>query len=133
MSTYINADLRRLVLERANLCCEYCMMPSCVAFIPHEVDHVIAEKHGGKTEAINLAYSCWRCNRHKGSDLGSFDPQTGEFSFLFQPRMQVWSEHFEIVGGSILGRTMEGRTTANLLQFNRADRIAERQKYLNAQ
>jgi hypothetical protein len=132
MSTYINADLRRLVLDRANLCCEYCKMPSCVAFLlPHEVDHVIAEKHGGKTEAINLAYACWRCNRHKGSDLGSFDPQTGEFSFLFQPRMQVWSEHFEIVDGSILGRTMEGRTTANLLQFNRADRIAERRKYLN--
>lgn len=65
MSTYINAELRRLVEDRADLCCEYCKMPSAVAFFPHEVDHVIAEKHGGITDASNLAYACWRCNRHK--------------------------------------------------------------------
>jgi hypothetical protein len=31
---------------------------------------------------------------HKGTDLGSFDPLTGEFSFLFNPRSQEWSENF---------------------------------------
>jgi HNH endonuclease len=132
MSTYINTELRRLVEARASCSCEYCKMPSGVAFFPHEVDHVISEKHDGRTESINLAYACWRCNRHKGSDLGSFDPQTGAFSFLFHPRNQIWVEHFSLVKGKIVGLTAEGRTTVKLLQFNRADRIAERQKYLKA-
>jgi 5-methylcytosine-specific restriction endonuclease McrA len=81
--------LRRKVEERAAYQCEYCQLPAGVSFFPHEIDHIIAEKHGGKTEANNLAYTCWRCNRHKGTDLGSFDPETGEFSFLFNPRTQL--------------------------------------------
>ncbi len=84
--TYIPAALRHRVEERALSKCEYCLLPADVAFFPHEVDHVIAQKHGGATDANNLAFTCWRCNRHKGTDLGSFDPQTGAFSFLFNPR-----------------------------------------------
>lgn len=109
--TYIPVALRRLVEERANQCCEYCQLPAGVSFFPHEVDHVIAEKHGGLTDADNLAFACWRCNRHKGSDLGSFDPQTGAFSFLFNPRTQQWAEHFGFEGITLIGLTPEGRTT----------------------
>lgn len=47
--TYIPAALRRLVVNRADRRCEYCFLPAEVAFFPHEVDHVIAEKHGGVT------------------------------------------------------------------------------------
>jgi len=122
--------LRRLVEERANLSCEYCLLPAGLAFFPHEVDHVIAEKHGGITEANNLAYTCWRCNRHKGSDLGSFDPQTENFSFFFNPRKQNWVEHFIIENFTIVGLTSEGRTTVKLLQLNSDGRIAERQRWL---
>jgi 5-methylcytosine-specific restriction endonuclease McrA len=77
----ISANLRRLVAERADQHCEYCLLPADVAFFPHEVDHVVALKHGGQTDAANLALACWRCNRHKGTDLGSFDPATGQFSY----------------------------------------------------
>jgi 5-methylcytosine-specific restriction endonuclease McrA len=84
----ISAALRRLVVERAQHCCEYCLLPHGVSFFPHEVDHIIAKKHGGVTNAEKLTYACWRCNRHKGSDLGSFDPMTGAFSFFFHPRTQ---------------------------------------------
>jgi HNH endonuclease len=28
---------------------------SMLAFISHEIDHIIAEKHGGSTESENLA------------------------------------------------------------------------------
>ena len=128
--TYIPATLRRLVEEQADRCCEYCLLPANVAFFPHEVDHVIAEKHGGATHAANLAYTCWRCNRHKGTDLGSFDPQTGEFSFLFNPRTQQWADHFILDGGRLVGQTPEGRTTAHLLQFNIDERVAERQRLI---
>jgi hypothetical protein len=95
------------------------------------VDHIVAEKHGGKTEAANLVLTCWRCNRHKGSDLGSFDPQTGHFSFLFNPRIHDWREHFELCDGLILGLTPEGRATAQMLQYNTAERVEERLRLLS--
>jgi len=124
--TYIPAAVRRLVVERAGNRCEYCLLPADLAFFPHEVDHVIAEKHGGQTEAGNLAFACWRCNRHKGSDLGSFDPQTQNFSLLFNPRGHVWAEHFTSQGEQIVGLTPEGRTTISLLRLNSDERLSER-------
>ena len=126
--TYIPAALRRLVEERSNRVCEYSLLPANVAFFPHEVDHVIAEKHGGATAADHLAFTCWRCNRHQGSDLGSFDPETGAFSFLFNPRTQQWSEHFKCEEIRLVGLTPEGRTTVKLLQLNSDERLAERQR-----
>ncbi|MGI0489656.1 HNH endonuclease [Pantanalinema rosaneae CENA516] len=127
--TYIPIALRRLVEERAGDRCEYCLIPKGIAFFPHEVDHIVAEKHEGKTEADNLALTCWRCNRYKGSDLGPFDPQTGKFSFLFNPRTQRWDDHFKVVEATLEGLTPEGRTTVKLLQMNHRERIAERLKY----
>ncbi|MGE0130963.1 MAG: HNH endonuclease [Blastocatellales bacterium] len=127
--TYISASLRRLVEQRAGNRCEYCLLLAIVSTIPHEVDHVVAEKHGGETEEDNLALACWRCNRRKGSDLGSFDPLTGNFSFLFNPRTQSWDEHFEMLADhSILGITPEGRTTVSLLQLNEESRVTERRR-----
>ncbi len=124
--TYIPAALRREVIERAGNRCEYCLLPAEIAFYPHEVDHVIAEKHGGATELNNLAFACWRCNRRKGSDLASFDPQTQQISPLFNPRTQVWAEHFAYERGRLIGLTPEGRTTIGLLRLNSEDRLAER-------
>jgi len=89
---------------------------------------VIAEKHGGLSTEENLAFTCWRCNRYKGTDLGSFDPQTADFSFLFNPRTQEWETHFELTAYSIIGLTPAGRTTVALLKLNRADRLIERQR-----
>ncbi|MEH2125037.1 HNH endonuclease [Nostoc sp.] len=126
--TYIPIVLRRLVEERANYRCEYCQLPAGVAFFAHEIDHVIAQKHGGTTNADNLALTCWRCNRHKGTDLGSFDPETGAFSFLFNPRTQKWAEHFTFSELNLVGLTPMGRTTIRLLQINSDERLAERQR-----
>jgi len=124
--TRVSAALRRQIIERARNRCEFCLLPGEVGFFPHEIDHVIAEKHGGKTELENLAYACWRCNRHKGTDLGSFDPETNLFSPLFNPRMQAWTGHFQFDGEQIIGLTSEGRTTVRLLRLNSDTRRAER-------
>jgi HNH endonuclease len=124
--TYIPTALRREVIERAGNRCEYCLLPAEIAFFPHEVDHVIAEKHGGATDIDNLAFACWRCNRHKGSDLTSFDPETRQLSPLYNPRTQVWSEHFAYEGERITGLAPEGRTTVILLQLNSEERLIER-------
>lgn len=124
--TYVPAALRREVVERAGNRCEYCRLPVELAFFPHEVDHVIAEKHGGTTDIDNLALACWRCNRYKGTDLTSFDPQTRELSPLFNPRTHVWEEHFAHEGERIIGLTIEGRTTVSLLRLNSEERMRER-------
>lgn len=130
-NTYIPTSLRRLVEDRAQNCCEYCLLPAKVAFFPHEIDHIIAEKHGGQTDAENLAYTCWRCNRHKGSDLGSFDPETQAFCFLFNPRQEKWTDQFQLEGVTVTGLTAIGRTTVKLLQLNSQKRLIERQNLIS--
>ncbi len=127
-ATYIPTELRRLIVERARERCEYCLLPAHLSFFPHEIDHIIAEKHGGVTASENLALACWRCNRHKGSDLGSFDPHTHAFVFLFNPRTQVWHDHLAFHNEHIVGMTPEGRATVSLLRLNSEERLAERQR-----
>lgn len=56
--TYISAALKREVEKRANYKCEYCLLPYGVSFYPHEIDHVIAQKHDGATDTNNLAFAC---------------------------------------------------------------------------
>jgi hypothetical protein len=124
---HIPAALRRLVHERANGRCEYCLIPVTMTMAAHEVDHIVAEKHSGTTDADNLALSCALCNKHKGSDLASIDLETRQLVPLFHPRRQRWSDHFEIGGGRLIPRTAVGRVTARLLQLNHEDRIAERE------
>ncbi len=94
----------------------------------HEIDHVIAQKHGGATDSENLALTCWRCNRHKGTDLGSFDPETGAFNFLFNPRTQKWTEYFSFLELHLVGLTPSERTTIGLLQMNNDQRLTERRR-----
>ena len=82
---YISALLKDLVIERAKGCCEYCCYPSLVSFAPHEIDHIIAQKHGGTMTENNLAFSCTLCNKHKGSDLTSIDPETQKLEASVSP------------------------------------------------
>jgi hypothetical protein len=113
--------LRTEATERAQRRCEYCQRPDDreLNAYPHEVDHITARKHGGTTRAENLAYACFDCNRHKGTDLSSIDPQTGKVTQLFNPRTQRWSNHFRLsVDGTIISRTAAGRATTRLLHFN---------------
>ena len=83
MSVDIPAALRRLVTERAGGRCEYCLMPQSASAFAHEPDHIIPVQHGGKTEIGNLALACLRCNRHKGPNVGSFDPGESGHWFHF--------------------------------------------------
>jgi hypothetical protein len=127
MSTsYIPLALRRLVYERAGGCCEYCLIPEAYVLAPHEVDHIIALKHDGKTEPSNMALSCTLCNKHKGSDLASYDGETGQIVPLYHPRLDRWADNFWLEDGIILPKTPVGRVTARLLQFNRSERVLER-------
>lgn len=48
MSELVSTRLRQLVIKRANNQCEYCRLHETVSPFSHEVDHLIARKHGGK-------------------------------------------------------------------------------------
>ncbi|WP_223805603.1 hypothetical protein [Pseudanabaena sp. UWO310] len=41
--SYISTKLRKLVSDRAQNCCEYCLIPESLTLVSHQVDHVIAE------------------------------------------------------------------------------------------
>ena len=105
--TYISVSLRRMVFERADGNCEYCLIPDALVLASHQVDHVISEKHGGETVSENLALSCSFCNQAKGSDIGSIDFESGEYVRFYHARRDRWMEHFTIdaVTGEILGVT----------------------------
>ncbi|WP_013325762.1 HNH endonuclease [Gloeothece verrucosa] len=126
MST-IPAELRSFVIERAQGQCEYCLIHQDFSIYSHEVDHIIAIKHGGQTTAENLCLSCLSCNRHKGSDLATINLNTGEIIPLFHPRRQKWTEHFTLNNAYIDGLTPIGIATARLLKFNAPNRLIERQ------
>lgn len=128
--TYIPDALRQLVMNRANRRCEYCLIPDLVTYYPHEVDHIRAEKHEGRTVAENLCLSCMQCNRHKGSDLASVDPLTSDIVFLFHPREDIWSDHFRVNGTLIEGLTAKGRATVRLLHFNDDEQVDLREELI---
>jgi hypothetical protein len=123
--TYIPESLRRTVISRAQNCCEYCLLPQESRLFKFEVDHIIAEKHRGATQEDNLCLSCLDCNRAKGSDFASFDPETGAVALLFNPRRDQWREHFRLNGAVIKPLTAQGRVTVFLLHLNDEVRIRE--------
>lgn len=125
-SNFISADLRKLVIERASGRCEYCLIHQDFSIYSHEIDHIIPMKHGGQTNAENLALSCLSCNRYKGSDFATIDLVSGEIVPLFNPRRQVWNEHFSLNNGRIQGTTQMGEVTVRLLKFNIPSRVLER-------
>lgn len=123
MSEWISLELREVIRQRARGRCEYCQLHEDDAGLRHQPDHIVAVKHRGAAVESNLAYSCAMCNSFKGTDLSSIDRETELLVRLFNPRIDDWSSHFEIVGGRIIGRTPEGRVTVELLQMNRPDMV----------
>jgi hypothetical protein len=98
-----------------------------MSFATLECEHIVAEKHGGATAADNLALACPFCNRFKGTDLDSLDPDTGQLTAFFHPRNHQWGDHFRLEGARIVPLTPEGRVTVLIFQLNHPDRIAERE------
>ncbi len=127
MADAIGVAVRREIAVRAQHRCEYCLMPEAWLLAGCEVDHVISRKHGGLSDSANLAWSCERCNRAKGTDVGSVigSPQT--FVRLFNPRIDDWRQHFHLVGAMIEPLTESGEATVRLLRFNSPDRLLQRQ------
>ncbi len=96
------------------------------------IDHVIARQHRGSDHPSNLALACVRCNLAKGPNIASLDPTNGVLTRLFHPRSDLWADHFRVDGPTLVGRSPEGRTTAELLAVNQPLRIRARQAMVAA-
>ncbi len=127
MTSYVNAELRRTVKVRADHVCEYCLIHEDDTVFGCQVDHIIAKKHGGATDADNLSFACTFCNRSKGSDIGAVAPSSGEYVRFFNPRLDRWGEHFALHDNFIVPRTPIGEATAKILGFNVPERVVERE------
>lgn len=126
MSDWIPTALRTLVRKRSEDRCEYCLIHEDDCALRHQPDHIISRKHGGQTNPDNLANACALCNSRKGSDIASTDTDTGDITRLFNPRIDVWTQHFRLDIGRINPLTPEGRATVSLLQLNRPELVQQR-------
>lgn len=131
-TTYISAELRRQVIGEAENICEYCLIHEDDTFFGCHVDHIISEKHGGLTTADNLAFACSVCNLRKGSDIASLT-SSGILTRLYNPRIDIWSQHFALLRAVIEPLTDIGEVTESLLQLNISERILERQELIEVQ
>jgi hypothetical protein len=132
MSSYVSASLRRLVRERAESLCEYCLIHENDTFLGCQIEHIISEKHGGQTTELNLALACVFCNRNKGTDIAALAWDGTTLCRLFNPRTDRWSEHFRSDGSRIMGVSQIGEATQALLDFNNPDRLLEREALIAA-
>ena len=124
--TTIPATLRRLVIQQANHRCEYCGLSQSGQVATFHIDHIIPVVAGGETIAANLALACVSCSLRKGARQVLQDFTTGEMVAVFNPRQQIWKDHFAWDGVQIVGLTATGRATIQALDLNRSTMLAIR-------
>jgi 5-methylcytosine-specific restriction endonuclease McrA len=110
------------------------LTPEALVGAPLEIDHLLPVSLGGLTVEANLWLACSLCNRYKGSQLVVLDPITRDLVPLFNPRRQVWREHFTWTesGDRIVGLTRIGRATLIALVLNRPSRVHTRRLWVSA-
>ena len=133
-SAHIPQSLRRRVANQARYRCGYCLSQEAVVGSPMELDHLFPRSLGGPSVEGNLWLTCSLCNEHKGARIAGVDPETGLLVRLFNPRHQVWQEHFAWTdsGTRIAGKTAIGRATVEALELNRPSLVESRRIWVEA-
>ncbi len=121
-----------LVAARARHACEYCRAPEIVFNLSFEVEHITPQSRGGESTENNLALSCRSCNLYKSDYVSAVDELTQQEADLFNPRRDLWDEHFSIVEetGEIKGLTVSGRATVLRLRINSTAQVEARKQWL---
>jgi hypothetical protein len=130
-SAYVSKSLRARVEAQARHRCGYCLTPEHLVGSPLEIEHLFPTALGGRTEEPNLWLACSLCNSYKGTRVVALDSATGELVPLFNPRRQVWREHFAWTdsGDRIVGLTPIGRATVAILNLNRSSLVQARRAW----
>jgi hypothetical protein len=119
----------RRVRQRARYRCGYCLCSETVLGMPMEFDHLIPQAAGGTAREENLWLACRRCNAFKGMQTQARDPQSGESVALYNPRRQLWIDHFawREDGTEIIRKTPCGRATVAALRMHNVEiKVARR-------
>ncbi|MBI3979973.1 MAG: HNH endonuclease [Chloroflexi bacterium] len=117
---YVPRRLRARVAAQAQHRCEYCLTSQRVSGAQMQVDHVVPVSQGGTSDEANLSLACAWCNSFKSATTRAADRETGEGAQIFNPRTQVWTDHFRWSddGTLIVGLTAVGRATVLALRLN---------------
>lgn len=111
-----------MVRARAGDTCEYCRIHQTdLPYARFHIEHVIARQHDGNDDPSNLALGCHWCNFNKGTNIATH--VDGVLTPLFNPRTQIWEQHFEYQDAVIVGLTSIGQGTVRLLDMNDEDRL----------
>lgn len=125
----MDPGVRAKVWQRAGGRCEYCQLHQDDAdLFTFHVEHIIAEQHGGSDSLSNLCLSCPECNLAKGPNLSGY--LAGKIVPLFNPRRQSWKRHFRWRGAHLVGRTLSGKVTVQVLKINHPRRASVRQSLI---
>ena len=116
-----------MVEERAGGRCEYCRMHQALQGATFHLEHVLPSSRGGDTNLANLAWACPGCNFHKADRVEVLDPTSGLLVPLFNPRSDVWRDHFRFHGYEVSGLSALGRATVLALDLNHPRRLLIRQ------
>jgi hypothetical protein len=121
-----------MVAKRAGHCCEYCRAPEAIFNFPFEVEHIVPTSRGGADHASNWALSCRACNLHKHVSVEAPDPETRRTVPLFNPRRDLWDEHFRVeeATAALVGLSPTGRATIAWLRMNRPAQVEARRQWM---
>ncbi len=116
----VSRALRAAVRERADGVCEYCRAPEWIIGQSFEVDHIVPRAKDGTDDLANLCWACPGCNASKQARTHHQDPIDAATVRLFDPRRDVWWEHFrwEDSGTEVAGIPAIGRATVDALRLN---------------
>ena len=131
MSDFSWGTIRDLVYKRARSCCEYCQTSEENIGQAMHVEHI---RPSGGDDLDNFCLACSNCNLSKAIALSAVDPVTETEISLFNPRQQVWSEHFAWIddGVRVMGLTPVGRATVERLKMNRDRIVRVRRRWVEA-
>jgi len=87
------------------------------------IEHVKPRSQGGGSDFENLALCCPACNLHKAARTHLTDPESGSVVAVYNPREQLWSEHFTWEKFQLVGLTAVGRALIDALQLNHTRKI----------
>jgi hypothetical protein len=126
--------LRHRIAEEARHRCGYCLTQEVVSGVPLTLEHIVPRARGGRSVQENLWLSCRLCNERKGALIEASDPLTGATVALFNPRTDVWTDHFawNEDGTHIIGQTSVGRATVAALALNSDLRVRARALWVEA-
>ena len=117
---YVSDTVRRKVAAAAQHRCGYCQTSQLISGAQLHIEHILPLARGGASDEDNLWLACAWCNSYKSDLTEAPDPVSGEKAALFNPRQQIWGEHFRWRedGLEIIGVTPTGRATVAALRMN---------------